>query len=123
MPDILIVFLGGGLGSISRYLISQLVYAQFNTNFPLGTFTVNILGCFFIGVIMALNEKYQLDNTWVLLLSTGFCGGFTTFSTFSYENNLLLRSGDYLGLMAYTILSLLWGFAGTILGLFIIKKF
>lgn len=123
MPDILIVFIGGGLGSISRYLISQLVNTHFNTNFPLGTFTVNIVGCFLIGVIMALSEKFNLSNAWVLLLSTGFCGGFTTFSTFSYENNLLLRSGDYLGLMAYTILSILWCFAGTILGLFIIKKF
>jgi len=123
MPDILIVFIGGGLGSISRYLISQLVNTHFNTNFPLGTFTVNIVGCFLIGVIMALSEKFNLSNAWILLLSTGFCGGFTTFSTFSYENNLLLRSGDYLGLMAYTILSILWCFAGTILGLFIIKKF
>lgn len=118
----LIVFLGGGLGSCGRYIISKTINEQIETMFPWGTLTVNLLGCLVIGMLIGLIEKYAIHPYWGLFLVTGFCGGFTTFSSFSLENNLLLRNQQYTLLLVYTFMSFLWGFAGTFIGLILSKK-
>ena len=118
----LIVFIGGGLGSCCRYSISKIINEQIDTMFPWGTLTVNLTGCLVIGVIIGLIEKFPLHPYWGLFLITGFCGGFTTFSSFSLENNLLLRNQEYSLLLVYTMMSLWWGFAGTFLGMMIVKR-
>jgi fluoride exporter len=117
----LIIFLGGGLGSVSRYLFSRAISRQFEITFPLGTFAVNILGCFAIGLIYALIAKYRLSSDLSLLLATGFCGGFTTFSTFAYENNSLLERGDYLTFFLYVSLSVMFCLFATFLGIFLVR--
>jgi len=84
MKTALIIFAGSGLGGLLRYLIQKLFVDAGYVNFPTGTFVVNILGCFLIGLFNALAEKNNLISTELrLALTTGFCGGFTTFSTFS----------------------------------------
>ncbi len=118
----LIVFLGGGLGSCGRYIISKTINEQIETLFPWGTLTVNLLGCLVIGILIGLIEKYAIHPYWGLFLVTGFCGGFTTFSSFSLENNLLLRNQQYTLLLVYTLMSLLWGFSGTFIGLILSKR-
>ncbi|MCM1320472.1 MAG: fluoride efflux transporter CrcB [Muribaculaceae bacterium] len=113
------VFLGSGIGGVCRYAMSmgidKLVVKAANsggcTQFPFSTFAVNILGCFIIGVLYALADKgVSMSPATKLLLTTGFCGGLTTFSTFSHENLLLFTSGRHLTLLIYAVLSLLTGF-------------
>ena len=88
MRQLFFVFIGGGLGSVLRYIISRYLN-QTGSGFPLGTFTANILGSLLIGIIIGLAAKNNtLSQNQTLLLATGFCGGFTTFSTFAYENHV-----------------------------------
>ncbi len=117
------VFIGGGLGSCCRYFISKVINEQIETMFPWGTLTVNLVGCLLIGVFIGLIESFPIHPYWGLLLVTGFCGGFTTFSSFSLENNLLLKNQEYILLLVYLFTSLFWGLAGTFLGMIIIKRF
>ncbi len=118
----LMVFFGGGLGSCGRYIISKIINEQIETMFPWGTLTVNLIGCLGIGLLIGVIERLPIHPYWGLFLVTGFCGGFTTFSSFSLENNLLLRNQQYSLLLIYTFMSLLWGFAGTFLGLILVKR-
>jgi len=96
------------MGSILRYIISKALNKS-DSFFPYGTFTANILGSLIIGFILGLLIKNQsvLSPNQSLLLVTGFCGGFTTFSTFAYENQQLIKSGDFLQAGIYTVLSFL----------------
>src|SRR5690606_16801755 len=116
-------FLGGGLGSGFRYLLYRLFS---NENFPIywGTFTVNIIGSLILGVILgySLKEGNFHQNT-LLFLTTGFCGGFTTFSTFAYENQAFLKAGDYLNFTIYGLGSLITGIAAITLGFFVSRFF
>src|SRR3954466_13288434 len=90
--------------------------------FPLGTFVVNTIGCLLIGIFYALIEKGNLlTPEWRLALTTGFCGGFTTFSTFAYENMNLLRTGDYLYFVLYAAGSVILGLAAVYVGIFALK--
>jgi len=117
-----IIWLGGGLGSVLRYLLQVGVTRLVNISFPLGTFLVNISGCFLIGVFFALAEKYASFNfEWRLFLITGLCGGFTTFSTFSYEGVNLFREGNYGYFIMYILLSVVLGLLVTVLGFSVIK--
>jgi CrcB protein len=120
--NILLVGLGGGAGSILRYLCQRWINETYQHNFPLATFLVNISGCLLIGILYAFAERSQVLTPQVrLLLVTGFCGGFTTFSTFAFENMTLLRSGDYLYFILYAIGSVVAGILAVFLGAFIIK--
>lgn len=95
MKSLLLIFLGGGTGSVLRYLLTISIYRQGTTNFPWGTFAVNILGCILIGVFYTLTSRIHINNDIRLMLTIGLCGGFTTFSTFSNESLQLLKSGLY----------------------------
>lgn len=113
------VFLGGGLGSVCRYLLHK-AFQHPNFTIPFTTFGVNIFGSLILGFILGWALKSgQLSNNVLLFLATGFCGGFTTFSTFAYENQALLRSGDYLNLIIYSFGSILLGILAVILGLYL----
>ncbi|MCE2612754.1 fluoride efflux transporter CrcB [Flavobacteriaceae bacterium D16] len=121
MKQAFLVFLGGGIGSCLRYLISKSLNPLFS-NFFLGTFLVNVIGCLLIGIILGYAIKGALlSQNHVLLLATGFCGGFTTFSAFAYENHNLLKAGDYLNISLYTLGSIILGVLAVFLGLWISK--
>ncbi|WP_104736209.1 fluoride efflux transporter CrcB [Hanstruepera ponticola] len=121
MKSLLLVFIGGGVGSALRYLIGKWLNSP-DTGIPYGTFAANILGSLLIGIILGLAAKNNsLNSNQTLLLATGFCGGFTTFSTFAYENHVLLKSGDFTSFAVYTIASFIVGFLAVFLGLYIIK--
>lgn len=115
----LLVFIGGGLGSMLRYFSSRYLN---NLNFPFGTFTVNILGSLALGIILGITLKNQsFESTTSVLFGIGFCGGFTTFSTFAVENHAFLRSGEYLNFALYGFGSLFLGVLAVFLGLFLSK--
>ncbi len=121
MKNILLVFIGGGFGSVARYLLSNLFNSP-SSGIPYGTFLANIIGSFVIGIILGLAAKYEtLSETHMLLLATGFCGGFTTFSTFAYENHEMLKAGDLASFFAYTVGSFVLGFAAVFLAMLIVK--
>ncbi len=108
MKHLFLVFLGGGAGSVLRYLLSAYTQKLWTIGvFPLGTFLVNLLGCLLIGALSS--GLMKTDETSRLLLIVGFCGGFTTFSAFSAEGIQLWQSGHYLTLTAYILLSVLLG--------------
>jgi CrcB protein len=120
--SVLLVGAGGFLGSISRFLASRFIQNNYSVSFPFGTFFVNITGCFLIGLIYGFSERDNLfGNGWKLFLATGFCGGFTTFSTFANENLALLRDGDLFHFMIYTILSVVLGISATFAGVLLTK--
>lgn len=121
IKSLILVFIGGGLGSSLRYLISK--YLNANHIIPYGTFTVNILGSLIVGLVLGWAIKTNsLNSPTNLLLAVGFCGGFTTFSSFSFENFSLIKSGDYTAFSIYFIGSLLLGLLAVFLGM-IISKF
>lgn len=117
----MLVFLGGGLGSVARYWLG-LKLNNFENAIPFGTLLANVLGSLIIGFIFGYTAKTGLLNeNHSLLLATGFCGGFTTFSTFAYENHLYLKSGDYFGLIPYLALTFVLGIAAVFAGLYLAK--
>ena len=122
MKQVLLVFLGGGVGSVLRYLVTRFLNNP-TTGVPYGTFLVNIIGSFLIGIILGLALKNEaLDQNHTLLLATGFCGGFTTFSAFAYENHLFLKSGNLTLLFGYTIASIVVGLLAVFLGVYMVKQ-
>lgn len=123
MKLILLVGLGSFLGGISRYLFGQFVQQKFFSDFPHGTLWVNVTGCFLIGVVFGLSEKTHLSAEWRFFLATGFCGGFTTFSTFSNETLGLLRDGQPGNAALYVAASVLAGLAATFAGFGLFKWF
>jgi CrcB protein len=122
IKNFLLIGIGGGIGSIARYLCQKWFNENYPHPFPWGTFTVNLAGCFLIGIIYAASEKAAvLSPQTRLFLITGFCGGFTTFSTFAFENMNLLRSGDGVYFLIYTITSVVLGIAAVFSGIAIMK--
>lgn len=122
IKSLLLVGLGGGLGSIGRYLMSLLIQKNFSLTFPLGTFLVNILGSLLIGLLIGYagkNLPYSPDIK--LLFITGFCGGFTTFSTFSAENFHLIQNGQYGTTTLYIFASITLGILAMASGWMITK--
>jgi CrcB protein len=119
-------FIGSGsfIGGIARYLISKLVQNSIASSFPFGTMVVNLLGCLLIGLIFGISERTNLINDeWRIFLTIGFCGGFTTFSTFANENMILLREGNFLYFSLYTGLSVFLGLVAVFFGNALTKMF
>jgi CrcB protein len=121
MKQLILVFIGGGVGSMGRYLLGKL-WNDPGTGIPYGTFAANIIGSLIIGIILgwALKNNAVSSNT-TLLLATGFCGGFTTFSTFAYENHVLLKSGDFMSFAIYAIASFALGIIAVFGGMWLAK--
>ncbi|TDQ24065.1 fluoride efflux transporter CrcB [Tenacibaculum caenipelagi] len=123
MKQFLLVFIGGGIGSVLRFLIGKLLNSS-QAGIPYGTFTANILGSLLIGIILGFAAKNEaLTQNHTLLLATGFCGGFTTFSTFAYENHIFLKSGDFTSFAIYTIASFILGFLAVFAGIYLANYF
>lgn len=124
IKTLFIIGSGSFIGGVSRYLASRFIQNSVISSFPFGTFIVNILGCFLVGFFYGLSERGNLiSNEWRMFLTIGFCGGFTTFSTFSNENVSLLREGNFFYFAIYASLSLFLGLTATYLGNLITKIF
>tara|TARA_A100001388_G_scaffold251173_1_gene212871 strand:- start:66 stop:431 length:366 start_codon:yes stop_codon:yes gene_type:complete len=120
VKNLIFVFIGGGLGSMLRFLISKINYS--NLNFPVGTLFVNILGSFLIGIIIGYGLKNNnSNNSEFIFLATGFCGGFTTFSAFSAESLEMLNSGSYNYFFIYSSTTIIAGIFFAFLGLSLTK--
>lgn len=121
MKQALLVFIGGGFGSVLRYIIGKFLNNT-ETGIPYGTFIANVFGSLLIGIILGLASKNQaLSQNHTLLLATGFCGGFTTFSSFAYENHVLLKTGDFTTFALYTIATFIVGFFAVFAGMYLVK--
>ncbi len=122
IKTLVIIGIGGLLGSVCRYLVSFYVTKNIPAAFPYGTFIVNITGCLLIGLIYGFSERFSwVTPEWRLFLATGFCGGFTTFSAFAFENTRLLQTGQYLTFGLYSIASFALGLLAVFAGLSIAK--
>ncbi len=122
MLNLLLVALGGSIGASTRYLISTWAAERFGTNFPFGTLMVNIAGCFIIGAFMTIaTEKFIVHPHWRLLVTVGFLGGLTTFSSFSYETFKLLGDGNWLLAVGNIMTNLVFSLLATWLGISLAK--
>ena len=117
LKNILLIGLGGFIGSIARYLVSRLNNHIEWLSIPVGTLAVNIIGSFLIGFLIGISEKSPILTVELrMFLMVGLCGGFTTFSSLSGENLMLMRNGQFLPIFLYTGLSILLGFTAVYLG-------
>jgi CrcB protein len=122
MKTLLLVALGGGIGSTFRYLIGLYLYKYFPTAFPWGTFLVNVTGCLLMGLLMGvLDRGLWTDPGLKLFLIVGLCGGFTTFSAFSMESITLIENHQVLLALVYLAASVVTGLSATVLGLFLMR--
>ncbi len=119
---LILIGLGGGIGSVCRYLSQQYVQNNYPASIPLGTLFVNITGCFIIGIVYALSEKGNLISPEVrVFLATGFCGGFTTYSSFAYENVSMVLEGEFYYTALYLLISVFIGFGAVHAGILFTK--
>lgn len=117
MQNILAVFIGGGTGAVLRYLAGVLAVKVLNVNLPVSTFVVNIAGCFILGFLFALFvSKPEVNPALKLALTAGFCGGLTTFSTFSFEMFEMLKNAQYMQVSVYLVSSLTVGLLAVWIG-------
>jgi CrcB protein len=120
---IMAVALGGALGSVLRYLLGGMVQRTVGMGFPIGTLTVNILGCLLVGVLGQTFMNVEPPSALRGLLVVGFCGGFTTFSTFSFETVGLFSGGEYVRAVSYAGLSTVMCVAATLAGMVAARTF
>ena len=122
IKSILFVGIGSFFGGALRYAVSLMMKNITANAFPWATLSVNLIGCFLFGLIFALFGKYSsVNSTLCLLLATGFCGGFTTFSTFANESLQMLQCGNILAFFAYLLASLVLGIALVALGYYLVR--
>jgi len=122
LRTLLLIGTGSFLGGIGRYLLQQSMQRWFPSSMPWGTLSVNIAGCFVIGIVYALAGKGNLLTPEMrLFLATGICGGFTTFSSFAYENVSMVIDREYYYPLLYVFLSVAVGFAAVYAGIFLTK--
>lgn len=115
--ELIYIFLGGGTGSVLRYCVQVALHERIVPyTFPWATFTVNILGSFLIGLFYTLSARFNLSTEIRMLLTTGLCGGFTTFSTFSNDGLIMIKQEFYGMFILYTLLSIVLGVIATFAG-------
>lgn len=120
--SLLLIGLGGGLGSIFRFLVSHNCQKYFTSLFPWGTLLVNLTGCLLIGLFLGFSMKSQaFENNFRFLLIIGFCGGYTTFSAFALENLELFNQGKYALVLLYILSSVLIGILCVAVGVYLSK--
>ncbi len=118
IKNILLVGLGGGLGSMARYLFQRWAYSVYPHHFPWGTLGVNIIGCFLIGILWGTSFKtFESNESWKLFLMVGLCGGFTTFSAFTLEGIGLIREQRLALFFSYVAVSVVLGLLATYIGI------
>jgi CrcB protein len=118
---LLLIALGGAAGSVLRYLVGGRIQHFATHGFPVGTLSVNVVGCLLMGIFAQLFLNMQTSGPWRAVLMVGFCGGFTTFSTFSYETVGLIEGGDYARALAYISLSVILCLAATLAGMTLMR--
>jgi CrcB protein len=117
MKQLLIVGLGGFIGSVARFIVQKLNLHWHFLSIPLGTLTVNVLGSLLIGFLIGISSKSEIITPSIrLFLMVGFCGGFTTFSSFTGENLSLMQNGQFASVLLYTGFSVFFGFLAVYLG-------
>lgn len=122
LRTILIVGTGGFIGSVMRYLVQFYVEKGMSSTFPMGTLIANVAGSFIIGVIFALAEKGNIMNSeWRIFLTTGICGGFTTFSAFAYNNFMMIKEQSFLQLFLNIAGSLFLGILAVYIGIILVR--
>jgi CrcB protein len=122
--DYLLVGIGGFLGANARYLLAHWIGARYSTSFPYGTLLINTTGSFIIGLFLVLiSERFPVHPNWRLFFSVGFLGGYTTFSTYSYESLTLIHHGFWLLGAVNIIGSVVLGLAATLSGMLIARLF
>ena len=120
--NLLMVFLGGGLGAVSRYLLSRLIYSHYSGGFPLGTLVINLTGCLVIGFLGGISERWAFPPHLRLFVFIGILGGYTTFSSFGLETITLIRGGEWQYAVSNILISNLGGLA-LVFGGFVLGKF
>jgi fluoride exporter len=119
---IILVFLGGGLGSTIRFMLGKWINSFYQSTFPLATLVINVAACFLLGLAIGLADHKQLISASSRLFwAVGFCGGFSTFSTFSNESLVLLQAGLTLSMAAYIALSVALSITASFLGLMVVQ--
>jgi CrcB protein len=119
----LLILLGGGVGSLARYVVGSAIATRFGTRFPAGTMLVNVTGCFLIGLTMTLlTERFQPHPYWRLALVVGFLGGYTTFSSFEWETYSAVREGGLWIGLANIVGSVTLGYAAVWLGALLARR-
>lgn len=122
MKPFLLIGIGSAIGGIGRYLMQVYIGKYITISFPMGTFVVNLTGCFVIGLLYGMADRYAwMTMEWRLLLITGLCGGYTTFSSFSYEAFSLFRQGNFLYFFLYAFGSMALGILASVAGFFTIR--
>ncbi|HEV3202312.1 MAG TPA: fluoride efflux transporter CrcB [Bryobacteraceae bacterium] len=119
----LLILLGGGTGSLTRYLVGTAIMTRFGSRFPLGTLVINVTGSFLIGLILTLlTERFQANPNWRPLLIIGFLGGYTTFSSFEWETYSAVRDGGFWIGILNVIGSVTLGYAAVWLGALLARR-
>ena len=123
MKLLFLIGTGSFIGGVFRYLLSLLVQTKTTSQFPLSTLIVNIIGCFFIGIVFGIFDRGQISHEWKLFLTTGVLSGFTTFSAFSNETIILFREGHTGYALLYILASVLLGLLATYIAYLLVKQF